>query len=172
MSSPGRHFSGQLLLPSRFSCVWLSSTPQTVADHAPLSMGLSRQEYWGGLPFPSPGNLPRPGIEPLSLKSPALAGRFFTTSAMWEAPWWTVLLSLSVMSDSLWPRGLQCAKLTCPSPTPGGCSNSCPSSWWCRPTISSSVVSFSSCLQSFPASGSFLMSEFFASGDQSMGVSA
>ena len=76
----------------------------------------------------------------------------------------------SVMSDSLWPHGLQHARLPCPSPTPGACSNLCPSSQW-HPTISSSVVPFSSHLQSFPASGSFQMSQFFAPGGQSTGVS-
>ena len=81
-------------------------------------------------------------------------------------------LSCSVVSDSLWPHGLQHASLSCPSPTPGACSNSCPSSRWCHPTISFSVVPFSSCLQSFPALGSFPMSQFFASGGQSIGVSA
>ena len=65
----------------------------------------------------------------------------------------------SVISDSLPPHGLQHARLPCPSPTPGACKNSCPSSWWCHPTVSSSVVPFSSCLQSFPASGSFPMNE-------------
>ena len=65
------------------------------------------------------------------------------------------------MSDSLWPHGLQHARLPCPSPTPGACSNSCPSCQWCHPTISSSVVPFSSCLQSFPASRSFQMSQLF-----------
>ena len=79
--------------------------------------------------------------------------------------------SRSVMSDSLRPHGLQHARPPCPSPTTGACSNSCPSSQWCHPTISSSVVPFS-CLQYFPASGSFLMSQFFASGGQSTGVSA
>ena len=63
-------------------------------------------------------------------------------------------------------------RLPCPSPTPGACSDSCLLSWWCQPTISSSVVPFSSCLQSFPTSGSFQMSQFFASGGQSIGVSA
>ena len=67
------------------------------------------------------------------------------------------------MSHSLWPHGLQHARLFCPSPTPRACSNSCPSSGWCHPTISSSVVLFSSCLQSFPASGSFPMSQFLGS---------
>ena len=78
----------------------------------------------------------------------------------------------SVMSDSLQPHGLQHARLPCPSPTPGTYSNSCPSSRWCQPTISSSVVPFSSYLQSFPASGSFPMSQFFTSSGQSIEVSA
>ena len=76
------------------------------------------------------------------------------------------------MSDSLQPHGPQHLRLPCPSPTPGAWSNSCPSSWWCHPTISSSVIPFSSCLQSFPASGSFPVSQFFVSGGQSIGVSA
>ena len=65
--------------------VRLFATPWTVAHQAPLSMGFSRQEYWSGLPCPPPRDLPNLGIEPLSLMSPALAGRFFTTSATWEA---------------------------------------------------------------------------------------
>ena len=81
-------------------------------------------------------------------------------------------LSHSVISNSLWPHGLQHARPPCPSPTPGACSNSCPSSWWSHPAISSSVLPFSSCRQSFPASGSFPMSQFFTSGDQRIGVSA
>ena len=76
------------------------------------------------------------------------------------------------MSHSLWPHGLQHARPPCPSPTPRVYSNSCPLSQWCHPTISSSVVPFSSCLQSFPASGSFPLSQFFASGGPSIGVSA
>ena len=66
---------------SRFSHILLSVTPWTVAHQSPLSMGFSRQEYWSGLPFPSPGDLPNPGIELVSLIHAALAGRFFTTSA-------------------------------------------------------------------------------------------
>ena len=76
------------------------------------------------------------------------------------------------MFNSLWPHGLQHVRLPCPSPTPAAYSNSCPSNRWCHPTISSSVIPFSSCPQSFPASGSFPMSQFFASGDQRIGVSA
>ena len=77
----------------------------------------------------------------------------------------------SVVSGSLWPHGLQCTRPPCPSPTPRAYSN-CPLSWWCHLTISSSVVPFSSHLQSFPASGSFQMSQFFASGGQNIAVSA
>ena len=76
------------------------------------------------------------------------------------------------MSNSLLLHGLQHASLPCPSPTPRAYLNSCPLSQWCHSTISSSVVPFSFCLQSFPASGSFPMSQFFASGDQSIRVSA
>ena len=84
----------------------------------------------------------------------------------------SVLFSLSVMSDSWQPHGLQHARPPCPSPTPGVHSNSCPLRQWCHPTISSSVVLFSSCLQSFPASGSFQMTQFFTLGGQSIEVSA
>ena len=83
----------------------------------------------------------------------------------------SVLFSYSVMFNSLWPHGLQYARLLCLSPTPGACSNSCLSSQWCHPIISFSVIPFSSCLQSFPASGSFPVSHFFASGGQSIRVS-
>ena len=85
---------------------------------------------------------------------------------------YSVQFSHSVISDSLWPHGLRHTRLPCPSPTPRAYSNSCPLSRWCYPTVSSSVVPFSSCLQSFPASGHFPMSQFFASSGQSIGVSA
>ena len=84
----------------------------------------------------------------------------------------SVWFSCSVMSDSFWPHGLQHARLPCPSPTSGAYSISCRLSRWCHPTISSSVIPFSSCPQSFPASGSFQMSQVFASGNQSIGASA
>ena len=80
----------------------------------------------------------------------------------------SVQISHSIMSDSLQTHGLQHIILPCPSATPGACSNSCPLGQWCHPTISSSVVPFSSVLQTFPASGCFLMSQFFASGGQSI----
>ena len=84
----------------------------------------------------------------------------------------SIQFSHSVVSDSLWPHESQHTRPPCPSPTPGIYPNSRPLSWWCHPTISSSVVPFSSCLQSFPASGSFQMSQLFTSGGQSSGVSA
>ena len=94
--------------------------------------------------------------------------------------WPTTILWVSVQfssvaqscPNSLWPHRLQHARPPCPSPTPGLYSNSCPLSRWCHPNISSSVIPFSSRFQSFPASGSFPMSQFFASGSQSIGVSA
>ena len=84
----------------------------------------------------------------------------------------SVQFSSSVVSDFLWPHEPQHSRPPCPSTTPGVYPNSCPLSWWCHPTISSSVISFSSCPQSFPASGSFQMSQLFTSGSQSTGVSA
>ena len=95
------------------------------------------------------------------------AGGFFTIWATKGSipPAW-VQVSRSVMSDSLRPHGLQHTRLPCPSPTLRAYSNSCPFSWWCHPTISSSVIPFSSHLQSFPAAGSFQISQFFASGSQ------
>ena len=90
----------------------------------------------------------------------------------WCQKFWGFQFSRSVMSNSLQPCEPQYARPPCSSPTAGVYLNSCPLSWWCHPTISSSVIPFSSCLQSFPASGSFSMSQFFASGGQSIGVSA
>ena len=95
----------------------------------------------------------------------------YLTSVPW-LPCLSLLFRHSVMSDSLWPRGLQHTRSLCPLPTPRACSNSCPLSQWCHPTISSSISPLSSCPQSFPASGSFPMNQFFASGGQSIGVSA
>ena len=98
--------------------------------------------------------------------------RWLTPTMCCNIQFSSVQFSRSVVSDSLRPHGLQHARLTCPSPTPEACSNSHPLSQWCHPTISSSVVPFSSRLQSFPASGSFPISQLFASGGQSIGVSA
>ena len=85
---------------------------------------------------------------------------------------YSVQFNHSVMSDSLWPHGLQHARLPCQSQTPGACSKSCRSSRWCHLTISYSLVPFSSCLQSFPVSESFPASRLFASGGQNIGASA
>ena len=99
----------------------------------------------------------------------------FEESVTWFTNCWSLnfsQFSRLVMSDSLRPHGLQHARPPCPSPTPGVFPNSCPLSWWYHPTISSSVIPFSSCLQSFPASGSFQISQYSASDGQSIGVSA
>ena len=82
--------------------------------------------------------------------------------------YWSLLFSRSIMSNSLQPHGLQHTRLPCPSQSPRDCSNSCPLNRLCHPTILSSVVPFSSCLQSFPASESFAMSQLFTSGGQSI----
>ena len=99
------------ILSSHFSHVRLFATLWTVARQTLLSIGFSRQEYWSGLQCPPPGNLPDPGIKPMSLMSPALTGGFFTTSATWEDPviptghlqsHWKILLKLSENQDSLY----------------------------------------------------------------------
>ena len=93
-----------------------------------------------------------------------------TLAVKWELS--SVQFSHLVVSDSLWSHGLQHVRLPCPSSTLGACSNSCPLSQWCHPTISSSIIPISSCLKSLPASGSFLMSQLFALGGQSIRASA
>ena len=133
-----------------------SATPFTVVCQASLSMRFPRQEYWHRLPFPSRWILQSIGLQRV--------GHDWSNFC-------SVHFSRSVMSDSLRPRGLQHARLTCPSATPRAYSNSCPLSQWCHPTISSSVVPFSH-IQSLPASGSFQMNQFFTSGDQRIRVSA
>ena len=83
----------------------------------------------------------------------------------------SVQFGCSIVSDSLWPHGLQQTRPPCPSPSPRVCWNSCPWSWWCHPTTSFSVASFSACQKSFPASGSFPVSQLLTSGGQSIGAS-
>ena len=160
-------------LPSKRPLVlspnWLFAAPWTVAWQAPLCMEFLRQEYGSGLPFPPPGGLPNPGIEPMSL---ALVGRFFNTVPQGRPSTLQVQFSHSVLSDSLQPHGLKHSRAPCLSPSPRVQPNPCPLSWWCHPTISSSVIPFSYCPQSFPAWGSFPMSQLFTSGGQSIGVSA
>ena len=105
----------------------------------------------------------------------SVLGGYWCSTIVFYASWRIDLLAPSVqfrhsvMSDSLQPHGLQQARLPCPSPTPGACSNSCPSSRWCHPTISCSVVPLSPWSQSFPASQSFPVNQFFTSGGQSIG---
>ena len=141
-------------------------------------MKFSRQEYWSRLPFPTPGDLPNPGIEPASLCVSCIGSWFLYHCATWEVKFfftdtaYSVQFSRSVISDSLRPQEPQHARPPSPSPTPGVHPNPCPLSQWCHPTISSSVVPFSSCPQSFSASGSFQMSQLFSSGGQSIGASA
>ena len=155
------------------SCVWPFATPWTVAHQVPLSLRFSRQEYQSGLPWPPPRWSFTPRNQILIFTSPALAGGFFNTSTTLEVPvnnqFRSVTQSCPTLCD---PHGLQHTRPPCPSPTPGAYSNSCPLSRWCHLTISSSVIPFTSCLQSFPSSGSFPMSQFFTSGDQSIWVSA
>ena len=187
----------------------LFATPWIVAYQAPPSIGFSRQEYWSGLPFPSPGDLPNPEIEPWSFTlqadtlpskppgkpisflgwpntaenssywhsrapnlGPSCLSDYVLHSIFSQASYtqllsskqtspqticqrWPLLFIHSGVSNSLRPHGPQHARLPCPSLSLRACSNSCPLSQWCHPTTSSSVISSSSCLQSFPASGSF-----------------
>ena len=173
-------------------------------------MGFSRQEYWSGVPLPSPITFiwkykkwkltysdkelisvcwgkrkwREGGINMRHEETFGDGDRFIILIEVIFSQMYTcvkihptlcavsVQFSWSVMSNSLWPHGLQHARLPCPSSTPRACSNSCPSSQWCHPTISSSIIPFSFCLQSFPASGPFAMSWFFTSGGQSIGDSA
>ena len=119
--------------------------------------------------------------EPFLSYAPHLSGASILSSHL-ETPFLRAYFRECLQSDgcsvqsfscvSLWPHRLQQASLPCPSPTPWAYSNSCPSSWWCLPAISSSVIPFSSHLQPFPTSGSFLMRQFFVSGGQSIGASA
>ena len=146
---------------SCFYCAWLSVTPWTVAHQAPLSMEFFRQEYWSGLPFPPPGDLLNQGTEP---RSPSLQADSLPSES--PVQFSSVQFRCSVVSDSLQPHESQHARPPCPSPTPGVYTKSCPSSQWCHPAISFSVIPFSSWPQSLPASGSFPMSQLFASSGQ------
>ena len=145
------YFMFKLFLYSRW-VVSDSCDPMTVAHQALLTMEFSRQEYWSEGPFPTPGDLPNPGIQPVDWQVDSLP--LVPPESL------SVQFSRSVVSDSLRPHGLQHARPPCPSPTPRIW---CPLSRWCHPTISSSVIFFCS-LQSFPASGSFLMTQLFISG--------
>ena len=106
-------------LLSHFSHVRFFPTPWTVACYTPLSMGFSRQRYWSGLPFPPPGDFSDPGTEPTSLMSPALAGRFFTTSATWDSACCCRCKVTSVVSNSVQPQRRQPIRLPRPWDSPG-----------------------------------------------------
>ena len=143
-----------------------SVTPWTVAHQAPLSIVLTRQEYWSRLPFAPPWDLLDSGIF-------CIGEDYLPQSHM--GSWWLPNLFSSVQSLSrvwLFTPWTAHARLPRPSLSPGVCSSSCPLSGYCHPTILSSVVPFSSQLQSFPASGSFPMSQLFTSGGQRIGASA
>ena len=157
------------------SRVWLFATPWTAAHQAPPSMGFSRQEYWSGVPLPSL----RHSVTSLKCKQESEPPETWTAVSRaldlrdhqehYHSS--SVQFSRSVVSDSLRPHESQHARPTCPSPTPRVYPNSCPSSLWCHPAISSSAIPFSSFPQSLPASGSFPMSQLFTWGGQSTGVS-
>ena len=145
--------------------LWL---PWTIACHIPPSMGFSRQEFWGWFPCPPSEELnPHPlclqhkQVGSLTLAPPGKPHMCVCVCVCVADSLCCILetnktlqinyqFSRSVVSGSLWLHGLQHARPPCPSPTPGVYSNSGPSHWWCHPTISSSVIPFSSCLQSFP----------------------
>ena len=131
-------------------------------------MGFSLKENWSGLPCPPLEDLSDAGIKPTS---PALLVDSLQLSHQVSLYTPSVQFSRPVVSDSLWPHEPQHSRPPCPSPTPRVYPNSCPLSRWCHPIISSSVIPFSSCLQSFPASRYFQMSQLFASGGQSIGFS-
>ena len=169
---PHPHTSWHAVRPA--SHLARSPTARLPSSHLPKSKFLPEPPSWSpGLPVSS-----RSASTPYLVLVPK--GRSPQTSLLLHCLQDEAILlkeasnqfSRSVMSDSSRPHELHHARLSCPSPTSGVYLNSCPSSRWCHPAISSSVVPFSSCLQSFPASGSFPVSRFFASGGQSIGVSA
>ena len=158
----GCHFLLQRMKVKLLCRVRLLATPWTAAHQAPLSMGFSRQEYWSGVPLPSLIQCHYLIIKWSIHQDNATMLNTVQVSSF--------EFSRSVMSDSLWPHESQHTRPPCPSPTPGVHSDSRPSSQWCYPAISSSVVPFSSYPQSLPASESFPMSQLFAWDSQSTGV--
>ena len=168
------HMCIYVYMLSHFSHVWLFVTPWSIIHQAPLSMGILQVRIleWVAMPSSRGSSQPRDQTSvsyilhwqagSLSLAPPGKPMAWFSS----------VQSSHSVMSDSLQPHGLQDARPSCPSPPPGVYSNPCPLIRWYHPTISSSVVPFSSHPQSFPESGPFPMSQLFTSGGQSIGVSA
>ena len=171
------HFHWSLLVVQSLSHVWPFVTPWTAACHAPLSsiisqsllkfMSIESVMLSNHLIFCCPFSF---YLQSFEASGPFPVSQLFTSGGQRSGasalvlPWiFRVQFSCSVMSDSLWPHGLQHTRPPCPPPTPWVHSNSCPLSQWCHPTISSSVIFFSSCPQSFPASGSFPRSQLFTS---------
>ena len=142
------------------SRVWLFATPWTAAHQAPLSIGFSRQEYWSGLPLPSLEEVLAEGITNI--------GQYLLICYKFYMYWfilysinvrrWLLLFSCPVVSDSLLPHGLQHARPSWPSPSPGVCPSSCSLHQWSHSALSSSDTLFSFCSQSFLASGTFPVS--------------
>ena len=161
----------QLSVPAQAAC-WRQPRSLFAADiNWESNTGSSLLQFFPPLGWRSQGwERTKPSQREQNHSGPA--PRAFPPAAWDQVQFSSVQFSHSVMSDSLWPHRLQHARPPCPSPTPGVYSNSCPLSQWCHPTISASVVPFSSCPQYFPASESFPMSLFFTSGGQSTGVSA
>ena len=159
---------------SHFSHVWLFGTLWAVAHQASLSKSFCRQNTGVDCHALLQGIFLTQGSNLHLLASTELTGGFFSTRVTWEAHNYpgSVQFSCSGVSDSLQPHESQHARPPCPSPTPRVHSDSRASRRWCHPAISSSVVSFSSCPQSHPASGSFQMSQLFTSGGQNTGVLA
>ena len=143
---------------------WVPCPPQGIFATQGLNPSLLHLLHWQASSLPLV-----PPVKPFSMLNPSLL-QFLSSQVLGELHECSVQFSRSVMSTSLRPHGLQQARLPCPSPTPRAYLNSCPLHRWCHPTISSSVIPFSSLPQSFPASGSFQMSQFFASAGQSIGV--
>ena len=151
------------------SCVWLFVNPWTVAHQTPLFMEFFKQEHWKGLPFPPPGDLPDPGIK---LVSPALAGSFFTTEPPGKPRELFVVVVQSLSQVQLFMTSWTAAWQASLSFTISQNLLKFMSIESVMPNNSSSIVRFSSCLQSFPASGFCLMNQLFTSGGQSIGASA
>ena len=154
-------FSSDIVVVQSLSCVRLFATPWTAAHQDSLSFTISQSL-----------------LKLTSIESVMPSNQFILCCPLFLLP--SIFPSIRVFQFSsvaqscptLWTHGLQHARLPCPSPAPRACSDSYPSSWWCLPTTSSSVIPFSSCLQSFPASGSFPMSQLLISGGWNIGISA
>ena len=170
---------------SRLSRLHKSGIVEQAITHRDLWFGLTLQcvgsvtQSCPTLCYPMDGSLPGSSVHGISQATiQEWVAISFSRGSSWRKAWTRVFcvvlsqFSHAVVSDSLWLHRQEHTRPPCPPPTPRVYSNSCPLSWWCHQTVSSSVIPFSSCLQSFPASGTFQMSEFFESVGQSIRVSA